>query len=162
MGRVKALEKTWFSGMYENCKKHKAEHIMAGGSVCGYRVVTLQRDGIQHTPRVHRIVATHFISNPLGKDQVNHKNGIKADNRVENLEWCNASENQLHAFAIGLSTPKRGIKHYMAKLSEDDVRTIRAMWESGAFLQREISEQYSIDRGYVAVLLGGKTWKHLN
>lgn len=76
----------------------------------GYKVVTLRKPGICKTYRVHRIVATAFIPNPENLPQVNHKNGIKTDNRVDNLEWCNNSQNQLHSIKNGLRVVKTGIE----------------------------------------------------
>lgn len=69
----------------------------------GYGHVTLHdRDGNQERVWVHRIVAAAFIPNPDNKPQVNHKDGNKQNNRVENLEWVTIRENLLHAFATGL------------------------------------------------------------
>lgn len=68
----------------------------------GYCVVTLHIEGKQKYPTVHRLVANAFIPNPDNKPQINHKSGVKTDNRVENLEWSTSSENVKHAFDNGL------------------------------------------------------------
>lgn len=68
----------------------------------GYLCVVLSKDGKHKYQFIHRLVATAFISNPKNKRTVNHINGIKTDNRVENLEWATDGENQKHAYKTGL------------------------------------------------------------
>lgn len=60
---------------------------------------------------VHRLVAQSFIENPENKPQVNHINGNKLDNNVKNLEWATNSENQLHAYRIGLQKKPTGVEY---------------------------------------------------
>ena len=68
----------------------------------GYCRCTLNIDGVKKNHLIHQLVAKEFISNKYSKPQVNHKNGIKTDNRVENLEWCTNSENYKHAIENNL------------------------------------------------------------
>lgn len=75
----------------------------------GYQHVTLCKDGDQWQPKVHRLVANAFLAPDPDRDQVNHKNGIRDDNRVENLEWVTCSENHKHAYASnGRVNPRYG------------------------------------------------------
>jgi hypothetical protein len=68
----------------------------------GYLLVNLNKGNNQHSERVHRLVAITFLENPENKPFINHKNGIKDDNRLENLEWCTPQENSVHAYSTGL------------------------------------------------------------
>ncbi len=73
-----------------------------------YQFVDLYDHGKHKMFDIHRLVALHFIRSVGGKNEVNHKNGIKTDNRVENLEWVDSSENKKHAYAHGLIKQTKG------------------------------------------------------
>lgn len=69
--------------------------------------VTIAKDGVNRCIRVHKLVALTFIPNPQGKSGINHIDGNKHNNKVENLEWATPSENQQHALRTGLRDMKR-------------------------------------------------------
>ena len=88
---------------------------------CGYITFSPTINGKKYKFRVHRLVATKFIPNPNNLPIVNHKNGVKTDNRIENLEWCTAKENVNHAFKNKLKTGnhlKKRVKQIDAKTNE--------------------------------------------
>ena len=91
----------------------------------GYKRVTLtDSTGKVHTKSVHRLVASTLIPNPENKPHVNHIDGNKQNNNVDNLEWVTREENRNHATKMELWKPKYGSQSHLAKVNEDDVTNI--------------------------------------
>lgn len=86
----------------------------------GYDMISVSINGKKRTLKIHRLVALHFLPPVDGKQQVNHKDGNKQNNCLENLEWCTNAENNKHAFDIGLKTPN--IDHLKVPVIYQDMR----------------------------------------
>ncbi len=101
----------------------------------GYKRVTMGRFGKTKRAFVHRIVAEYFIPNPHNHPIINHKNGVRTDNRVNNLEWCNYSHNSKHGYDFnGRINPLR-------KLTTKQVSEIREnVFYSGYFISKNAKE----------------------
>lgn len=95
----------------------------------GYNRVAMNLDGKFKEYFIHRIVAQLFVDNPNNKSFVNHIDGNKTNNRSDNLEWCTRSENEQHAWKIGLKTnhTPKGEKHSQHKLTQAQVDYIRSV-----------------------------------
>lgn len=99
----------------------------------GYKQAQIMRKCKRYTKYVHRLVAECFLDNPNGLPEVNHLDGDKANNNVNNLEWCTRSENQIHAIRNGLIPPVSQERREMArKLGKETIRYARAGWKEWA------------------------------
>lgn len=123
-----------------------------------YQIINLSKlDGKKRTFRVHRLVMMAF--NPvenMDELEVNHLDGNKKNNKLENLEWCTASENQKHAFKTGLQKARKGESSNFAKLTEEDVKQVFELRKQG-LLQREIAEIVGCTSSNISAILRGKS-----
>ena len=140
----------------------------------GYVSYTLRLDNKGYYKYIHRLVAEAFVDNPNNKGQVNHINGIKGDNRAENLEWVTPAENIRHAIDTGLLKYKKKEKEIKnskyslgeeangSKLTPEKVIEIRVLWELREFKQVELAEKFGVDNSTINDIIRRKRWKHID
>ena len=157
-GRIKSLSRE-IKIRYKHKGFTKEKILCFGKDKSGYNRIPLISNGKRITFKVHRLVAKAFVPNPNNKPFVNHINGIKTDNRVENLEWCTAKENINHAIKIGLKNPSLGEENGLSKLTEKEVRYILSIENK---THKEISLMYNVSRSTISYIIRRKTWKHID
>ena len=106
---------------------------------------------------VHRLVAEAFIDNPLNKKEVNHKNCIKSDNRIENLEWSTRKENLQHSYDNGLK--RQGENSGASKLKEADIKYIRENYPK--LSQQKLANMFNVTRPCIGYIIRNQTWTHI-
>lgn len=111
LGRIKSLPKKVSNGNGTFITQEKILKPYLDKS--GYHTVNLYLNKKKKLHKIHRLVGIAFIDNPDNKPAINHKNSIRTDNRVENLEWVTFSENNQHAFDFGNQKPMKGDKSWI-------------------------------------------------
>lgn len=124
-----------------------------------YQIINFStKDGRKRTFRAHRLVLMAFAPvEGMESLEVNHIDGNKRNNNLNNLEWCTPSENQKHAYAMGLNKPRRGEKSNFAKLTEDDVERIFELRKLG-MTQQEIGDIIGCTKSNISCILNHKSW----
>ena len=137
--KVNSLGEVRRAGATQNRKKQLTRK--------GYYKVFLYNKNNKRAYFVHRLVAQTFIPNPQNKPNINHKNCLKTDNRVNNLEWCTQSENQLHAYKTGLQKPSKSqlgklgiLNHRSKKVNQYDLKgNFIKTWDCARDIHKELN-----------------------
>lgn len=158
LGRVKSLYREFYSGKDMKILRKYPECILKNKVYKkGYLYIALSKKGIVKREKIHRLVANAFIENPLNKEQVDHINTVKNDNRVENLRWATKAENQLNP----LTVIKRS-KSKMGRLNPMKIkRVVFCQYDlNGKFIQycygvKETAKKYGFESSGISRCLTG-------
>ncbi len=163
LGRVKSFKK---------CRGINERILKVSKNTSGYLYVRLCKDKRVDTHRIHRLVLQTFKPiHTTERTVCNHIDGNKTNNYINNLEWCTSSENNKHAYRIGLkidseekrkklSKLHRGEGCYFCKLTERKVRMIRRLSQIGK-TGKEIAKMFNVHLSTINRIISKKTWKHV-
>lgn len=162
------MNESWLSvkgyeGLYEvsdlgNVRRVGGKFLSPKPGKLGYKIVSLHMNGYSKKYLVHRLVAEAFIPNPEDKSYVNHLDGNKTNNRVDNLEWATPSENIQHAYDNGLRLPIRGENNSQCKLTEEDIVWIKTHVIKGDkdFGCKAIAKRFGVTEPHISSIVNGK------
>lgn len=128
----------------------------------GYSIVVLQHFKDPKTQHIHRLVAKTFLKNPNNYLEVNHIDGVKTHNDVNNLEWCTREYNRKHAVQLGLYKGMKGEKNPQSKLSEDNVKEILQLRFKEKWTYTKIANRFNVHCKHVQHICRGESWNHIS
>lgn len=163
-GKVWCIAKKYMKKKYPIIPKREVGYV----NNKGYVLLHLHRNAQFYRCLAHRVIWIYYNGEIPDNLEINHKNGIKTDNYLENLELVTRSENKKHAYRIGLinslkgqNRPKvQGEKHWSSKLIENDVREIRLRFKSGE-KQGLIAQDFNINKDHISRICCKKYWSHI-
>ena len=124
----------------------------------GYKRVSLVLGGgKKRSFLLHRLLAIHFIPNPEGYEYINHKDGNKLNNTLDNLEWCTSGYNQEHAYASGLKSLPKGEVNGRSILKEDDVLNIYSRLLKGDDMNA-LAKEYQVNYATIFNIKVKRSW----
>jgi len=126
----------------------------------GYYKVNLYKDHIQKTFSIHQLVANEFIPNKENKKGVNHIDGNKLNNRLNNLEWATDLENMTHAIKNGLVN-NAGEHNGFSKLTDSQVLEIDQLLSTNTIQQKDIAILFNVSKMTISLIKHRKRWMHL-
>lgn len=129
----------------------------------GYLWYNLCKGGKQFGKRAHRLVAEMFIDNPENKPTVNHKDGNKENNSVDNLEWATRKEQLEHAYEHGLKLPMSGTKCWKSLLTETEVKEIRKIYKAHdkAYGMKALARKYNVSESTIDKCVRRESYKDI-
>jgi len=143
LGRIRSLPKKF-------CPRDR--FLKLSLNMRGYYVLGLWNGYYLSTCLVSRLVAIHFIPNPLNLPEVNHKDGIKTNNKKSNLEWMTRRENLEHAVKTGL---------YKTKVPISEIPILLEKFNSGSSTRGELAKEYGLSIGHVCRIIKRRVRKTL-
>ena len=126
----------------------------------GYLRIQLYSHGIRRRSLVHRLVLEAFRGPCPDGYEAGHLNGIRADNRIENLEWLTPKENA--AMRVAHGNQSRGVDSPTSKLTEDDVRQIRAKRDQYGTYITDLADEFGVSFSTINRIIRGELWTHVN
>ena len=157
-GLIKSLAKSWISGKNKVNRKKEESILKSFLSGNGYKTVTLSNNTYKKYT-IHRLVIEHFKINNLNLKEINHIDGNKLNNNIDNLEFCTSSQNKQHAWDNNLRTFSFK-NHAKAKLSNEIAEKIRKEYQTGKFTQRDLAKKYDIVVSGINQIIKNKNWKN--
>lgn len=171
LGKLRSLDRSHFFTTRHKTKgfrKIKGREIRPKFCAAnGYWMISLSKGGKIYYNTLHKVVALTFLIKPEGKYEINHKDGVKINNHIENLEWVTSSENRKHAFKMGLqdktiaaAKARCGMKASNVRFNNSQIKKIREENKNGLSL-RKLAIKYKCGKSTIFGIVKRQTWRHI-